>query len=110
MDLAAVKLANHAERFSVKAKKSESLKKDPIVRAALEGAGKPNKITYTVDTKEITEFGEFKAREKLVIEGDSFNIGEQLEEILEKIGNFSKQVKDIGKTERSQGPLFEKEE
>jgi len=82
MEEGAIRLSQHAETAHIKAKQGESLKKDPITRAMLEASKKPTKIVYTVENELYTEFGVTKSKETISIDSESFNLNEQIENIL----------------------------
>lgn len=78
LEESAIRLAQHADKASIKAKEGENLKSDPITRAMLEASRKPVKIVYTYENEQYTEFGVNKSKEKITVEGDSFNLNDQI--------------------------------
>lgn len=85
LEESAIRLAQHADKASIKAKQGENLKSDPITRAMLEASRKPVKIVYTYENEQYTEFGVNKSKEVITVEGDSFNLNEQIENIFANI-------------------------
>lgn len=109
LEESAFRFAKTAQNAKIKAKKGESLKKDPITRGMLEGARKPLKITYTKDNETITELGVIKNKETLHIEGDEFNLDSQIQSILRQMGVKSNQILDVSQnieTENKEPGLF----
>jgi hypothetical protein len=84
MEEGAFRLGQHAEKASIKAKDGESLKKDPITRAMLESSKVPVKIVFIVDNIQFIEYGVSKSKFIINVEGDSYNLKEQIEGILSK--------------------------
>ena len=106
LEESAIRLAQHTDKAYIKAKQGESLKKDPITRAMLEASRKPIKIVYTHNSEQFTEFGVTKRKEVISVEGNSFNLPDQIENIFSSL--FSKQQKSDEKpdSESIQGKLF----
>ena len=110
MEEAAIKIANNAEKASIKSKKGASLKKDPITRAMLEASRRPNKIVYKKEEEKIIDSAVTKKKEIISIEGNELNLENQAQviEILQKLFSrgmpvVKKRVIDQGGQER----LFE---
>lgn len=106
LEESAIRLAKHTDKASIKAKQGENLKNDPITRAMLEVSRKPIKIVYTCENEQYTEFGVTKRKEVIAVEGDSFNLIDQIENIFSNI--FGKKRNDNDKKKRNdgQGNLF----
>lgn len=85
MEEAALRFGTNTEKVSVKAKRNENFKKDPIVRAMLEGSRRPTKIVYQKDSEIITEYGVTKKKEVITIESDDFDLENQIDTILAKL-------------------------
>lgn len=85
MEEAALRFGNNADKVMVKAKQGESFKKDPIVRAMLEGSRKPIKIVYKKDSVTHTEYGLTKKKEIITIDSGDFDLENQIAPILEKL-------------------------
>ncbi len=85
MEEAALRFGNNTEKVSVKAKQGESFKKDPIVRAMLEGSRKPIKIVYKKDSVVRTEYGLTKKKEVITIDSGDYDLENQIGSILEKL-------------------------
>jgi hypothetical protein len=82
MKEAGLSFAGHTKKISIKAKRGESFKKDPIARAALEGSRRPVKIVYEKESQTKTEYGVTKRKEILTIESAEFDLDEQIEGII----------------------------
>lgn len=67
---AAIRLAQHTEKATLKAKPGESFKKDPVARIMLEGSKKPTKITYTKDNEVITASSVTRSKETIGVSLD----------------------------------------
>lgn len=102
MEAAAIRLSEHADKTYIRAKKGESLKKDPIARAMLEGSRKPIKITYIKDGITYTEYGVTKNKLEISIEGDNFKLIEQVNNIVANIFGDNKKVKNNKKKDNGQ--------
>jgi hypothetical protein len=85
MEEAALRFGTNAERVIVKAKRNENFKKDPIVRAMLEGSRKPVRIVYKKDSETHTEYGVTKKKEIISIESDEFDLDNQIDTILARL-------------------------
>lgn len=93
MEAGAIRLSQHAEKTYVKAKPGEDLKKDPITRAMLEGSRKPIKITYVKEGETRTEYGVNKSKEKITVEGDDYDLVNQIDGILSSLMGTEKRKK-----------------
>jgi len=85
MEAAALRFGSNTEKVTVKAKKNESFKKDPIVRAMLEGSRKPVRIVYKKDSEIHTEYGITKKKEIITIESSDFDLENQIDGILARL-------------------------
>jgi len=97
MEAGAIRLSQHAEKTYVRAKPGEDLKKDPITRAMLEGSRKPVKITYVKEGETHTEFGVTKSKEKITVEGEDYDLVNQIGGILSSLMGTEKKKKRSSK-------------
>jgi hypothetical protein len=110
MEEGSIRFGNHVDYSKVKAKKNESLKKDPIIRAMLEASKKPIKIIYEKDSVMYTDSGVKKQKEKLTLEGENYNLEEdgRAEKIIDALFcNISSNEKINKKKESNQKGLFD---
>lgn len=92
---AAVKFAKNASRSSIKAKRDQSLKKDPVTRIMLEGSRKPQRIVYTKENETITKDLVHRSKERLYLEDDKYDLEAQVESISHQLKGIIKKIKTI---------------
>ncbi|HSA83720.1 MAG TPA: hypothetical protein VLF20_02430 [Patescibacteria group bacterium] len=102
MEEGAIKSAKTVRTASLKAKKGESLKKNPIARALLEGSRNPKRILYRQNDSIRTTSAVINRKVEILIEDDK-PLSEQIPAILEKLEPM--RIRSITK-QKNQEELF----